>query len=168
MSSLFADHFRTLARHNAWANERLYGACAELPEAEYFKPRPAFFGSIHGVLNHVLVVDRMWIGRLEERESGITALDQQLYGDFAGLSVARKAEDAHLVSYVEGLDDDDLATAVGYRLMEGERLQDPLHVVLSYVFVHQVHHRGQAHDLLSQTEVAPPGLDLMDFLRPQG
>ena len=41
----------------------------------------------------------------------------------------------------------------------GEAWLDPLYRVLAHLFVHQVHHRGQVHDLLSQTAVAPPQLD---------
>jgi uncharacterized damage-inducible protein DinB len=53
------EHLRRMARYNAWANRRLYAACAQLSEAEYKKPRPAFFGSIHGTLNHLLIGD--WV-----------------------------------------------------------------------------------------------------------
>ena len=52
-------HFARLARYNQWANQRLYAACARLPEAEYLKPRPAFFKSLHGTLSHILVGDRL-------------------------------------------------------------------------------------------------------------
>lgn len=165
MGGHFRDHFRALARHNAWANARLYEACGRLPEAEYFKSRAAVFGSIHGVLNHILVCDRLWLARLEGRDSGISSLDQKLYGDFAGLKVARVAEDARIIGYVDGLDEEDLGAPLGYHTLDGTRLRDPLHFVLATLFSHQVHHRGQAHGLLSQTEVAPPSLDLIVFLR---
>ncbi|MEE8248255.1 MAG: DinB family protein [Alphaproteobacteria bacterium] len=164
MQSLLSEHFRTFAHYNAWANERLYEVCAGLPEAQYLEPRPAFFGSLHGALNHILVADRLWLSRLEGRDSGIGSLDQQLYGDFAGLRVARRAEDGLIIAYVEGLEAGDLTTPIRYTNMAGERHQDPLRLILAHMFNHQTHHRGQAHDLLSQTEVAPPPLDLIYFL----
>ena len=49
-------HFQMLARYNRLANARLFGACAGLSEAELKRPRRAFFTSIHGTLNHLLVV----------------------------------------------------------------------------------------------------------------
>lgn len=159
------SHFRLFAGYNAWANERLYGACAKLPERDYFKPRPAFFGSLHGALNHILVADRIWMGRLEGHDSGIAHLDQQLYGDFAGLRVARVAEDALIIGYVEGLNADDVESVVDYTNMAGKRHRDRVKVILAHLFNHQAHHRGQAHGLLSQTEVAPPSLDLIQYLR---
>src|SRR5207237_5169236 len=91
MSRDFRSHFRSFAAYNTWANARLYDAVAHLGEAEYVKPRPAFFKSIHGTLNHLLVADRIWLGRLEHRDPGITALNQILYADLAGLKVARQA-----------------------------------------------------------------------------
>ncbi len=158
------DHFRDLARYNAWANERLYAACAGLTEADYLRPRPAFFKSIHGTLNHVLVGDRLWLARFEGHRTGITALDQTLYGDLAGLRVARRAEDARIAAFVEGLADRDLERPLAYRNIRGESHVDPLGRLLTHLFNHQTHHRGQVHDQLSQTPVAPPPLDFVYFL----
>ena len=131
-------------------------------------PRPAFFGSLHGVLNHILMADRLWPGRIEDREVAIAALDQQLYGDFAGLRVARRAEDARIVALVEGLEEVDFAQPLRYRNMSGTKCEDPLGTALSHVFNHQTHHRGQAHDLLSQTEAVPPSLDPIYLMRESG
>src|ERR1700746_1198384 len=94
------SYFLTLARYNAWANRRLYDACAALPEAEYMKPRPAFFGSIHGPLNHLLVCDRIWIARPHRKPNPKIPLDQVLYGDLVALRIARQAEDGRLINVV--------------------------------------------------------------------
>src|ERR1051325_1413666 len=108
MSRELRTHFRTFAGYNAWANRRLYDAAGRLPEAEYMKSRPAFFKSIHGTLNHILVGDREWLGRLEGRDSGIKSLDQILYGELAGLRIARQAEDARIIAYVDRLGEAEL------------------------------------------------------------
>ncbi|HUN48928.1 MAG TPA: DinB family protein [Stellaceae bacterium] len=154
----------TFARYNAWANQRLYDACAHLPEPEYMEPRPAFFGSIHATLNHLLVGDRIWLGRIEGRVERL-ALNQILYGDFTALRVARVAEDERLIRTVASLDAAALDQPLDYLSSAGERRRVPLRLVLGHLFNHQTHHRGQVHGLLSQTRVAPPGLDLIDFLR---
>ena len=78
-------YFRQLAQYNAWANWRVYEACTRLPDAERKAARACFFGSIHQTLNHILVGDRLWLSRLTAGASGITSLDQELYGDFADL-----------------------------------------------------------------------------------
>jgi uncharacterized damage-inducible protein DinB len=158
-------YFLTLAHYNAWANERLYDACAQLPEAEYMKPRAAFFGSIHGTLNHLLVGDRVWLARIEHKPRVKVTLDQILYGDLVALRVARQAEDEHLVNVVDGLSVRSLDQPLAYANMAGERHRTPLRLVLGHLFNHQTHHRGQVHGLLSQTGVAPPSLDLILYLR---
>ena len=160
-----AEHFRTFARYNAWANQHLYDACARLAEAEYRKPRRAFFGSIHNTLNHILVGDRIWLGRIEGKEHGIAALDQILYEDFAALHQAREAEDQHIQRLVDGLDDRTLAGRRSYKTSSGAAQETRLDWILSHLFNHQTHHRGQVHDMLSQTETAPPPLDLIFYLR---
>jgi uncharacterized damage-inducible protein DinB len=159
------EYFRTFGRYNRWANQRLYAACAQLPEAEYLKKRPAFFGSIHATLNHILVGDRLWLGRLTGHPAThIKALDQILYPEFAGLRVAREAEDAAIINYVDSLDEPTLNSTLRYKRMDGESAALPLRHVLAHIFNHQTHHRGQAHGLLSQTAVAPPPLDLAHYL----
>jgi uncharacterized damage-inducible protein DinB len=159
------SYFLTLARYNAWANRRLYDACAALSEAEYMKPRPAFFGSIHGTLNHLLVGDRIWIARIQHKPNPKITLDQVLYGDFVALRVARQAEDDHLINLVGGIAERSLDQPLAYANTKGQRQQTPLRLVLAHLFNHQTHHRGQAHGLLSQTGVAPPSLDLIYYLR---
>ncbi len=159
------SHYRRLAQYNTWANRRLFAACAELPAAEYLAERPAFFGSLHGTLSHILVVDRLWLARIEDKAAPHGALDELPYGDLAGLRVARAAEDAQIITLVGGLDEADLERIVAYGTMAGERQQDPLGDLLAHLFNHATHHRGQAHDQLSQTAVAPPALDFIYFLR---
>jgi uncharacterized damage-inducible protein DinB len=164
MSREMHAHFRTLAGYNAWANRRLYDAAGKLPESEYLKSRQAFFKSIHGTLNHILVGDRLWMGRLQGRESGIKSLGHMLYADLAGLRVARQAEDARFIAFVDRLGEAELLGSVNYKDTEGKPRTLPLPQALAHLLNHQTHHRGQAHDQLSQTSVAPPELDLIYYL----
>jgi uncharacterized damage-inducible protein DinB len=160
-------YFATLARYNQWANARLYDACARLPDAELRAPRAAFFGSLLGTLNHVLVGDRLWMGRVAGKPESLR-LDQILHEDFAELHAARAVQDAMLVALVDGLDTVRLDRDLTYQNTKGETSEMPLRMVLGHVFNHQTHHRGQAHDLLTQTIVAPPELDLIIFARAKG
>ena len=157
-------YYSTFARYNAWANARLYGACAKLSETDYLKPRASFFGSIHATLNHLMVADRIWLGRIESRPEKL-ALNQILYGDFTALHVARVAEDDRLIRVVDNIDPARLDQPLDYLNTRGERFRTPLRIVLGHLFNHQTHHRGQAHGLLSQTPVPPPELDLIFFVR---
>ena len=159
------DHFQTFARYNAWANDRLYAACAQLSDADFRASRQAFFGSILGTLNHILVGDRAWLGRIDGVPSGITRLDEILFDDLAALKQARVAEDERILKLTETLGTESLSRDLEYRTVAGVEHRTPLVWVLSHMFNHQTHHRGQAHGLLSQTTVKPPPLDLIFFLR---
>lgn len=162
-----AAHWGRMAAYNSAANRILYDAVARLPDAEYRRPRPAFFGSIHGTLNHILLGDRIWMARFEGGTHPSTGLDAILHDDFRDLRAARAAMDARIEAFVaERVDDAFLAASIRYRSNAGVVVEDPVSVLLPHFFNHQTHHRGQVHGLLSQTEVPPPSLDLHRVLRP--
>ncbi len=163
-----SGHFRTLARYNAWANGRLLEACGALSRSEYAMPRRAFFGSIHGTLNHILLADRLWLGRLEGAEVAFDGLDQILCDGFAALLKARAAEDRRIIVFADRLSPDRLDEVVAYRSFAGETQKTPVRWVLTHMFNHATHHRGQIHDMLTQVPAEPPPLDLIDFLRQTG
>ncbi len=163
------DHFRTMARFNAWANARVYDAVGALPEGEYLKARSAaYFGSIHGTLNHLLATDRVWVGRVEGVDRGITALDQILCDDLAALRTARETEDERIITLVDGLDEIALAGDLSYRSIVGGTLTLPLRVALAAVFNHQTHHRGQVHALIKDAGAEPPALDIPVYWSERG
>jgi uncharacterized damage-inducible protein DinB len=159
------EYFHTFALYNRWANTRLYDACARLPDGEYRRDRKAFFGSIHNTLNHLLVGDRVWLGRFTGTDSGIKALNEILFDDFAALRQAREAEDARIQAYVDACDAAKLASTLQFKSMDGTPSSMPLDQVLGHFFNHQTHHRGQVHAMLTQTAVPAPSLDLIAFLR---
>ncbi len=163
------DHFRTLASFNAWANARIYGAVGALPEGEYRKARTAaYFGSILGTLNHLLVVDRLWFGRVEGVDCGITGLDQILHDGLDELRRAREAEDARIIALVDGLDEAALGADLSYASLAGDRYAMPLRIVLAAIFNHQTHHRGQAHALIKEAGAEPPALDIPVYWSERG
>ena len=162
-------HLQRMARYNRWANQRLHEACAALPDDAYFAPRQAFFGSIHGTLNHLIVGDRLWLARMEGRQPPHKRLDEQPYADRDELRAARVAEDERMIGLVDDLDEAVLGRDVVYRMAtRPETRTTPLHLCWLHLFNHQTHHRGQVHDQLSQTEVPPPPLDLIYYLRERG
>ena len=163
---MMLEHLRRMARYNQWANQRLYAACADLPSAAYHEPRAAFFGSIHGTLNHLLVGDRIWLARIEGKPTPDLRLDDQPCRSLDELEAARVAEDTRIIGLVDGYQDSDLPRPIRYRrVTDRATAETPLHLCWLHLFNHQTHHRGQVHDQLSQTAVAPPPLDLIYFLR---
>ena len=157
--------FNQMAQYNLWANRRLYDACAQLSPQDYHAARPCFFGSLHATLNHILAGDRVWLGRFENKDYGIASLDQMLFEDFLSLRAAREAEDRHIIDLMAEMDEARLSQDLVYRSMtENEDRRTPMQWALLHFFNHQTHHRGQVHDQLTQTPVAPPPLDLIYFI----
>jgi uncharacterized damage-inducible protein DinB len=161
------QHFATFARYNRWANRRLYDAVAELPDADYRRDLGAFFGSLRGTLNHVLVADRIWLHRITGEGTAHARLDEILHDDLARLREARAAEDERIIRVVDSLDEERLAGSFRYRNVKGQAFEQQLALVLAHFFNHQTHHRGQAHTLLTQLGRDAPELDLIYFLREQ-
>lgn len=166
MTGSLVRHFRALAAYNRLANLRLYGSCARLGEVELKAHRPSFFGSIHGTLNHVMVGDRIWLARFAGEAVPSTDLDAILYEDFGGLWEARREEDARIEALVAGIEEGFLRGEIHYVNNEGRACADPVDLLVAHLFNHQTHHRGQIHDMLSQTSVPPPVLDLHRVIRP--
>ena len=163
--SLFA-HYQMFGRYNGWANARLYDAVALLDAEQFRADRGAFFKSIQGTLNHLLVTDRIWQQRFTGEGDAPDRLDAILFERFDALRAARIAEDDRIVRYVDGLDEDRLAGVIRYRRVSSpETFEQPLAPTLAHWFNHQTHHRGQAHAVLTGLTGAAPELDLLFFQR---
>ena len=165
------DRSRTFAAFNRWANERLYAKAAELSDAEYRADRGAFFKSVHGTLNHLLVADRIWMHRFDGTGDYPTELDSILFDNFADLHAARRAEDERIARYVEGLDEAKLGSEFTYRtIVNPKTITQPLAPAIDHFFNHQTHHRGQVHALLTglRGRDFAPSLDLLMFQRETG
>lgn len=154
------------ARYNRLANETLYEACAALRDEERRRDLGAFFGSVHGTLNHLLLGDRIWMTRFEGGNHPSTDLGAILHEDFAALRAARAAMDTRIEALFSNLPPDFTAGTIRYVNNAGFVSEDPLDVLLPHFFNHQTHHRAQLHTLLSQLGRDPPVLDLHRMLRP--
>lgn len=163
---MLREHFQMLARYNTLANRRIYDTCALLSDAERKRVRPAFFKSIHGTLNHIMVGDRIWLTRFAGKEIPSTELNAILYEDFVQLSAVRTLEDQRIENFAAGLTEEFIKGTIKYVNNQGKLYEDPIELLITHFFNHQTHHRGQIHDMLTQTEIAPPVLDMHRIINP--
>ena len=149
-----------MARNALLANTRLHKACAALPESAYRAQRPAFFGSIHGTLKHILEVDLHYLALIE---TGVSPFGEGHPGlkheSLAKLTAEQEAVDRKALAMVESATEEALSAEVRYTRPNGQVCVNRLADVLLHMFLHDIHHRGQVHDMLSQAGVAPPQLD---------
>ena len=163
------NNLALMARFNQWVNGHIYDSVAELTDAEYRRDRKAFFGSIHHTLNHLLVVDRLWSGRIRGIDHGITALTETPYDDFDALRAAREREDIGLIELVDSIDEGRMTSPVVYvRILGDGEQRTRLDHILITLYNHQTHHRGQIHAMLTQAGVTPADIDIIYFLEAAG
>jgi uncharacterized damage-inducible protein DinB len=151
--------YRAMAYNNGWANHRLLTACMRLSQADFVAPRTGFFPSLRATLNHILIIDRFYVDAMEGGTLGPAAFaDPEPCETATMLKDAQRQVDRRLIAVVERLGTADLDRVVD--IHRGDRIQrERIDRLLLHLFQHQVHHRGQAHAMLSATEVQPPQLD---------
>ncbi|WP_214472830.1 DinB family protein [Mesorhizobium sp. dw_380] len=160
------DHLRRLAGNNLWSNDRLYRAVLALEPGEFEARRTNFFPSIKTTLNHILAVDLLYLDFLEEGGIGAAAHDDFVpFDEPQALFAAQVVADRRLIAFCDGLSEPDLDRRVVTDRREDGMIPERIGDILAHVFVHDIHHRGQVHAMLSGTSVAPPQLDefLLDY-----
>lgn len=164
--------FVAMARYNRWMNAKLCDGASRLDDEARKLDRGAFFGSIHRTFNHVLVADRIWVGRFGEGGLApelasrwfvdrVIGLDMALHDDWEALKAERAALDAALVEWMRSLDVAALDAELRYSRLDGESVEKPFRFALTHFFNHQTHHRGQITTLLRQAGIDPGVTDLI-------
>lgn len=155
-------HFVMMANYNEWANARLFRMAGALGDGLYRKNTGAYFGSLHGTLNHLLVSDRIWMHRLTGTGSHPEKLDAILFEDLPALHAARVEEDRRIITFVQSLDEPAFEEMWDYRTLNGTPYRQRRREILAHLFNHETHHRGQAHAILTGLGVTEPEpLDLL-------
>jgi uncharacterized damage-inducible protein DinB len=155
------DYCELMARYNRWMNERLYELCATMADSERRRDRGAFFGSIHGTLNHLLWADRMWLGRFVGPQCTYPQFGADMFASFDQLSREREATDRAMLNWAGNFLAEWLAAPLVYTsVVDGKTRRLPAAVAAIHMFNHGTHHRGQLTTLLKQAGIDPGVTDL--------
>ena len=135
-----------------------------LRDEERRRERGAFFGSIHKTLSHLLWADRIWMSRFTDvpKPQGGIPESVSLYPDWDGLKRERVAFDETMIalgrqrSIRRGLP----AISPGIRARAKRDVTKPKWMLVTHLFNHQTHHRGQVHCMLTQAGGKPHATDL--------
>ena len=159
MGAGLVQTYRAFAYNNAWSNHRLLAACTALSQEAFEAERTGFFPSLQTTLNHVYIVDHFYIDALEGGWLGPKAWENRVpYPTATELSLAQEAMDRRLIAHCDALTPEALDGIV--RVNRSTRVQtERRDRLLMHLFQHQIHHRGQAHAMLSGTGQKPPQLD---------
>jgi uncharacterized damage-inducible protein DinB len=154
------NYYTMMANYNEWMNQKLYDLCADLPDTERRLDLGAFFKSIHGTLNHILIGDLIWLGRFTQQPFAGKVSDE-LYSDFNQLRAEREKLDRKIVTWAQNLTPDWLEQNLTYISgIDRQTRTLPRWLLVTHMFNHQTHHRGQLTTLLSQMGVDPGVTDI--------
>ncbi|MSO98117.1 MAG: damage-inducible protein DinB [Rhodospirillaceae bacterium] len=121
----------------------------------------AFFKSIHGTLNHILLCDQAWMSRFVETPNPHSTLDAELYDDYDELCDAQRQMDRRTSQFAAELTPEWLTGPLKFQsLVSGGTFTYPRWQLVLQMFNHQTHHRGQITTMMKQFGVDP---GLTDF-----
>lgn len=167
------EYIQKMAEYNRFMNDKLLQAASQLPADILLANKGAYFGSILGTLNHVLVGDLLWLHRFKHHSTAYTALDaltsfpvptaldQVLYNNLADFKAARQKLDTSIQAWINQIIPEDLQRALQYKRVNGEVNKKYFSGLIMHFFNHQTHHRGQATTLFSQAGIDVGPTDLL-------
>lgn len=156
------EHVRLMAEYNQWMNQKIYRECEKLSSEQLGEDRGAFFGSVLGTLNHLVVGDTVWLKRFSSSDVSHKslesindfphpeALDSILFTTLPELKARREQLDRVVVAFARELSESELQKIITYKSFKGISSTKALFSLLMHMFNHQTHHRGQLTVLLSQ------------------
>ena len=168
--------FQLFGEYNQLMNQRLYDAASQLSTDDLHKDKGAFFKSVIGTLNHILVGDIIWLKRFSSHPSAEhvlsyisslekpKSLDSILYVDFEQLREERVKIDKVIIEWINSLSESNIEGSISYENMAGTKFNKLFSSLISHLFLHQVHHRGQVTTLLFQSGIDFGDTDLIEII----
>jgi uncharacterized damage-inducible protein DinB len=164
------------AEYNQLMNQRLFSAARELSDENVKKDCSAFFNSVFGTLNHIMVGDIVWLKRFAEHPSSQVSLSyiahlekpqslsSNLFADLDSLSIERERIDEIIIQWLKGLSEKDLNDCISYNNMAGDPFKKQYSSLINHLFLHQIHHRGQVTVLMSQFGIDFGETDIIEII----
>lgn len=154
---------RAMAAYNTEMNRRLYRAAEGLDDAARQADRGAFFGSIQGTLCHLVWGDTVWMHRFAGWERPALGIPDSpgWITDWEALKARRAEADAGIAAWAARLTPADLEGDLSwFSGATGQEMRRPLWLLVTHMFNHQTHHRGQTHALLTAAGARVEDTDL--------
>ena len=170
------ENLELMAQYNQWMNESVYVSAQTLSADELSRDRGAFFKSILGTLNHIMVGDLIWLNRFSRHSTNFeslnslnhwplpNALTNIIHTNIEELWQSRRALDDLIIGFVQEISPLDLNETLNYHNMAGDAQHKRFGLLLTHFFNHQTHHRGQVTTLLSQQGIDVGVTDLLALI----
>ena len=155
--------FIMLSKYHYWAYQQLYSIVDQLDDEAYYKDQGLFFKSIHGTLNHLLLVDRLWYARFNHQPFKVNSLGQELIATRKELSQALLVQANLWTEFVSKLSAGLMPATLTYHDTKGIFKVADYQQALCHVFNHGTHHRGQISTVLTQLGRPAPEMDFIYY-----
>ena len=150
--------------HHAWANERIFDACAGLGSAQLMEPVPGTYGPIIAILHHIVDADAFYLRVLTGRDDFVY-IDENSRFSVEELARFSKQHEAAFAEYLDGWTDP-YVDVVEHG--DGFEFHAPLGIRLGQVLHHGTDHRSQICTALTGMGITPPLIDLWDYAEAKG
>ncbi|CAM2906163.1 DinB family protein [Paenibacillus sediminis] len=140
--------------HVHWANVRILSALQAIEELPERTVR---------LFAHVLSSEKVWLTRLNERDSSHIPLWPSYYIEDCEQLVIENKEGYKL--FIDGLTETDWLKYISYRNSSGTEFNTTILDILTHVSLHGSYHRGQISTYLRQDGFEPVSTDYINFVR---
>jgi len=154
-----------LMRYSAWADARLYQALSAVPPELISQPRAGRPAGLISTLAHAYVVDRIWRGHLEGRPHGFRTRNLEQLPLLAELRQAQQVENHWYQNFADSQTEESLSQTITFQFVDGGPGALSRGDMLLHISNHKTYHRGYVADMLYESGLKPPTMDLPVFLR---
>ena len=149
-----------LLDYNSWANDEFFKVIIKLPIDEIQKQHQSFMNSIRNSLNHLLVIDKVWLANMKKEKHSFNNLQTILFEDMEELWLAKKNEEEIIKKYTINLSSTELEETVECDLIGGNSVNISRSMIITHLVMHGGYHRGIIAEMLGQTPLAPIAQDI--------
>ena len=116
--------------------------------------------SICNSLNHLLVIDKIWIANLRGEKHTFNNLQTILFDNMNDVWTAKKQMDVEIKKYVSNLTQLELQEVVNYELIGGNKSGMSRFMIITHLIMHGGYHRGIIAEMFGQIPLPPIAQDI--------
>ena len=154
------NYLINLLNYNSWANDEFFKVIVQLSPDEINKQRKSFMNSIRNSLNHLLVIDKIWLANMKKETHTFDHLQTILFEDIDMLWDAKKKEEILIKKYTSNLSEHDLLELVDCELIGGNRVSMSRSMIITHLVMHGGYHRGIIAEMFGQIPLPPIAQDI--------
>lgn len=156
------EYFISLYEYNRWANGLMLEAAAALTLDQLFYEHGHSWGSVHGVLVHMMSAEWIWLRRWQG-ESPNTVLNPVDFPDLQALRLRWNKIESELSAFVTSQTEESLQRPVAYTNTRGQPYTLPLWQLMAHLVNHGTHHRGELAAMFALLEASHPEDELYRY-----